>query len=570
MKVPALLALLLVLCESGSATFTQGSQRSPLVISNVTVIDGTGAAGYRASVVIDGERIAEIARGRPPQTRRGAAVLAGDGKYLVPGFVDLLTHVSCQSNVSGQLTDLLANEQVSLFRDVLGTDAAHAPSQRERLQDYKTILSYELSRGVTTFVDSITSAADVAALRRELVSGKYPNFLSLGPMLGYPFGHPYPTDGTDWKYDLPAVPADLPAGEQAALVNPTLLGGLDAAAQEKVRPLIASLDRMEADLRRMFETASLDGVKVNVHMPTEHGRLSPRVPFPVLKRICDLVHARGKPVFFLADTVESLEDAARAGCNVKLGPPFVLGRVDPTTGRMNIVPPPSTWEALSSSRVAILSIEANNGGNLDLYLKDTSAFEADVRDNPTVKADTRDHYRSVFFSARELMRDERRLDMAMSAISAKIRRGETLTPEEMATKAQFGSLNALGGRTGSARYFRTLLKECREHYKLPVIPTADCGSIAVFHGTLWRELVLLTSPDGLAPALMTPGQALSAVTLEAARAMRIDNRLGSIEVGKLADLLLLNSNPLTDIRNVRDLSAIIKSGREVPVPGSVR
>src|SRR5262249_29869010 len=158
-----------------------------------------------------------------------------------------------------------------------------------------TILKYELSRGVTTFVDSITSAGDIAALRRELIPGEYPNFLALGPMLGYPLGHPYPTDGTDWKYALPSVPADLPEPEQAAPVNPALLARVDPAAQEKLRPLIVSLDRMGADLRRMFEIASLDGVKVNVQMPTEHGHPSPRVPFPVLKRICDLVHARGKP-----------------------------------------------------------------------------------------------------------------------------------------------------------------------------------------------------------------------------------------------------------------------------------
>src|SRR5262249_43005582 len=151
----------------------------------------------------DGERIAQIARDRAPAAPDGAAVIAGDGKYLVPGFVDLLTHVSIQSNISGDLKDLLANELVSLFRDVVGADAAHAPSQRDRLKNYKTILKYELSRGVTTFVDSISSAGDVAALRRELAPGEYPNFLSLGPMLGYPLGHPYPTDGTDWKYALP-------------------------------------------------------------------------------------------------------------------------------------------------------------------------------------------------------------------------------------------------------------------------------------------------------------------------------------------------------------------------------
>src|SRR5262249_25229797 len=155
---------------------------------------------------------------------------------------------------------------------------------------------------------------------------------------------------------------------------------------------------------------------------------------------------------------------------------------DPATRRMNILPPPSTWEALASAHVAILSIEANLGGNLDLYLKDPSAFEVDVRDNPTVRADTREHYRSLLSSAQALLREEPQLDTAMDAISVRTQRGEELTAAEKAVRTRFNSLNGLQGRRGSARYFRTLLKECKEQYKLPIIATADCGSIAVFHG----------------------------------------------------------------------------------------
>ncbi len=44
---------------------------------------------------------------------------------------------------------------------------------------------------------------------------------------------------------------------------------------------------------------------------------------------------------------------------------------------------------------------------------------------------------------------------------------------------------------------------------------------------------------------ITPLQALKAVTLDAARQYREDDRTGSIEVGKLADLVILSGNPLT-------------------------
>ena len=36
--------------------------------------------------------------------------------------------------------------------------------------------------------------------------------------------------------------------------------------------------------------------------------------------------------------------------------------------------------------------------------------------------------------------------------------------------------------------------------------------------------------------------------------------LGEIEVGKIADVVMLDGNPLTDIRNVGKISAIVKSG----------
>lgn len=54
--------------------------------------------------------------------------------------------------------------------------------------------------------------------------------------------------------------------------------------------------------------------------------------------------------------------------------------------------------------------------------------------------------------------------------------------------------------------------------------------------------------------------ALQAATLNAARAFGLDTELGTIEEGKLADLVLLDANPLDDIRNVSRVSAVLASG----------
>lgn len=59
---------------------------------------------------------------------------------------------------------------------------------------------------------------------------------------------------------------------------------------------------------------------------------------------------------------------------------------------------------------------------------------------------------------------------------------------------------------------------------------------------------------------MTPAEALWAATLNGARGLDLEADLGSIEVGKLADLVVLNSNPLENIRNTMDIQYVLKNG----------
>lgn len=65
----------------------------------------------------------------------------------------------------------------------------------------------------------------------------------------------------------------------------------------------------------------------------------------------------------------------------------------------------------------------------------------------------------------------------------------------------------------------------------------------------------------LVAAGLSPGEALRAATYDAARALRWEDRVGSVVPGKLADLLILDADPLDDIRNASRIDAIALDGR---------
>lgn len=59
---------------------------------------------------------------------------------------------------------------------------------------------------------------------------------------------------------------------------------------------------------------------------------------------------------------------------------------------------------------------------------------------------------------------------------------------------------------------------------------------------------------------MTPHQVLRAATLNGAWGIGIEADVGSLEAGKIADLLVMDKNPLDDIRNTLSLNLVLKDG----------
>ena len=87
----------------------------------------------------------------------------------------------------------------------------------------------------------------------------------------------------------------------------------------------------------------------------------------------------------------------------------------------------------------------------------------------------------------------------------------------------------------------------------------------------WLLLHLLPTLIRLGPLArlvelgMTSSEAIVAGTRNGALAARGLDDFGTIEVGKFADLVLLDANPLDDIRNIRRQSMVMKEGKVIDV-----
>jgi imidazolonepropionase-like amidohydrolase len=92
---------------------------------------------------------------------------------------------------------------------------------------------------------------------------------------------------------------------------------------------------------------------------------------------------------------------------------------------------------------------------------------------------------------------------------------------------------------------------------VPVLAGTDTAAgVYVFPGfSLHDEL------GSFVRAGFTPLAALQTATIRPAEFLSMEDRLGRVETGKLADLVLLDANPLEDIDNTRRIRAVVASGR---------
>jgi imidazolonepropionase-like amidohydrolase len=118
--------------------------------------------------------------------------------------------------------------------------------------------------------------------------------------------------------------------------------------------------------------------------------------------------------------------------------------------------------------------------------------------------------------------------------------------------------------SASAQRYKVALQVASKNLKkisdagLPIAMGTDTGPTGRFQG--YFELMEL---ELMVKAGLTPRQALAAATRDAARCMKLDDQLGTLEQGKWADFVVLDGDPLANISNVRRIADVYIAGNRV-------
>lgn len=148
-------------------------------------------------------------------------------------------------------------------------------------------------------------------------------------------------------------------------------------------------------------------------------------------------------------------------------------------------------------------------------------------------------------------------------------RGTWLVPTLMAGEAveRFAKNGVLVGNRAekalaAAAAMRNAVKLAVQH-RVPIAFGTDAGVIP--HGSNAREFWLMVEWGGMRPA-----DALVSATLNGAKLLGWDDRIGTIAAGKLADIIAVPGDPLADIRAMERVSFVMKNGVIYKEPGAAR
>jgi imidazolonepropionase-like amidohydrolase len=441
----ALLAIVLLALLGAAAP---SSPAPALVLDGVTVIDvESGRAEPGLTVIVEGDRIAEVGRRPAIRTPAGARVVDATGRFLIPGLWDMHVHTAFGDWFPG-------------VRDIA--------------------LPLFVANGVTGVRDMGGDLDVLLEWRKAIGQGSLvgPRMVISGPMLDGPkprfpssLAIATPEDGRRAVRDLKARGVDF-IKLQSLIPREAVLAIADEAKQVGI-PFAGHVP----DAVRASEMSAA-GQKSFEHLIGIFEGSSPREE--------EFLKGEKSPGRFLAGFDEGRAAALAA----------LLARN-------------RTWQCPT--------LAWEHGGNL--------IEERDLDHDPLAKYAPASWKNGTWKRFRDQVTGEFNVD-------------------DLATRKRFVAkeLEVVAGlhRAG-----------------VPFLAGTDTvAGVYIFPGfSLHDELGLLVK------AGFTPKEALRTATLLPAQYLSMSDRLGRVEKGKLADLVLLDANPLDDIANTRRIRAVVAGGR---------
>jgi imidazolonepropionase-like amidohydrolase len=451
--------------------------RGILAITGATVIDGTGAAPLSdATIVITGQRITALGPRSQVQVPRGARVVPGAGKFIVPGFIDTNVHIS-----------------------LYGAGETFVRYEKQNAALTLEAAQLHLKHGITTIRDSYGSLLPLMEVRDRIKRGEEigPRILAAGNIVGW--GGPY------------SVSFSLQRQTGLTLFQEQINDFITQGSGEEL------MEMTPEELRVAINKYLDKGPDFIKYGGTGHFSNPVMIGFsPAAQRVLvEESHRRGLVAETHSTSHEGLRLSLEAGVDLVQHPEVLTSEMSEEMVR------------LFRDRNVICAMLSNTmtGAVWARHLKQKAERESrrDTASTTTVQR------------ARTSL--ELRQQRDAQGYGLEVRRKNAQKLIQGGCTVTIATDNYLG----TAPEFRREPKAENQE--------AGIGSIIAI--------------EGLVELGMTPMQAIVAGTRNGALATKGLEDYGTLEVGKLADLLVLDADPLADIKNIRTLNLVMKEGRVI-------
>lgn len=446
-------------------------QRTTAIVG-ATVIDGNGAPPMQdATILIRGQRITALGPRSSVPVPAGARVIAGGGKYVVPGFIDTNVHLS-----------------------LYGAGESFVRYEHQNADLTLESAQLQLKHGITTVRDSYGSLLPLIEVRDRIKNGAAigPRILVAGNIVGW--GGPY------------SVSFSLVRQTGLTLFQEQINDFITQGSGEELMEM--SPDELRVAINKYLDKGP-DFIKFG---GTSHFSNPVMIGFsPAAQRVLvEETHKRGLVAETHSTSSEGLRLSLEAGVDLVQHPEVLPG--DMSSEMVNMFRDQKVICAMLSNTIT--------GKVWERHLK-----------QKTERASKKDTAATV---TRTKTSVELRAEREAQGQGLEVRRRNAQKLIQGGCTVTIGTDNYLG----TAPEFRREPKAENQE--------AGIGSIIAI--------------EGLVELGMTPMQAIVAATRNGALATKGIKNYGTLEVGKLADLILLDADPLSDIRNIRRLSLVMRDG----------